>query len=56
MDLLKHYGRKELARMTFNDIKYRKVRKERDIDNYMFDMQRKRYERMHDNKLKQKIV
>ncbi len=37
MDLLKHYGAKELARITFNEIKYRRKEKVREADNFLFD-------------------
>lgn len=37
MDLLKHYGSHELARITFNDIKYRRNRKRVEVDNFLFE-------------------
>lgn len=49
-DLLKHYGAKELARMTCRDIKDRKAKKERDVDYYIADTIQRNYKRMNDSR------
>lgn len=35
MDLLKKYGAKELARMTFRELSYRKGKKKIDVDIFL---------------------
>lgn len=37
MDLLKHYGAKELARITFNEIKYRRNKERVEVDSFLFE-------------------
>ena len=49
-DLLKQYGAKELARMTYRDIKERKAKKERDVDYYIADTIKRNYKRINDSR------
>lgn len=49
-DLLKHYGAKELARMTCRDMKDRKAKKERAVDYYVADAIKRNYKRMNNSR------
>lgn len=50
MDLLKHYGAKELARLTYRDIKSRKKAIEREANLYTADSIERIYKRINDSR------
>lgn len=41
MDMIKKYGTKELARMTYRDVRERRNKKQRDLDCHVADVVRK---------------
>ncbi|MGL4571839.1 MAG: hypothetical protein ACRCVJ_12325 [Clostridium sp.] len=51
-DLLKKYGSKELARMTYRNLQDRKKQRKRDVDCFIADRIRVSYSRRNDSKRK----
>ncbi|WP_194190823.1 hypothetical protein [Clostridium chrysemydis] len=53
-DLLKKYGSKELARITYRKLQDKRNKRRRDINNFTADRMRASYVRMNDSRRKLK--
>lgn len=55
MDLLKHYGKEELARLTYRKLTEKRNKKKRDVDNFIADRIKAYYSKRSTCKEKLKI-
>lgn len=55
MDLLKKYGSKELARMTYRMLQDKRNKKRMDVEYFIADSRRRAYSQLNDSRKKMKV-